>query len=152
MKAELSIAESSFQVCHEFGPEEAAEYLDRKKKLPATRNPAALVERDAAARNHAVEVGMMIEVLSPGMQHCQKANASAQVSGIARDSSQGFGGGAEQDAIDQPLVLERQGREPLGQRENHMEVLNRHTRGTLFQPLRSARSWHFGQWRLRHEQ
>ena len=82
---------------------------------------------------------MMIEVLSPGMQHCQKANASAQVSGIARDSSQGFGGGAEQDARDQPLVLERQGREPLGQRENHMEVLNRQQlSGTLFEPLRSS--------------
>jgi hypothetical protein len=125
MKAELSIAESGFQVCHEFGPEEAAEYFDRKKKLPATRNPAALVKRDSPAGNDAVEVGMMIQVLSPGMQHCQKANASAQVSWVGAEPQKRFGGGAEQDAIDQPLVLKRQRREPLGHRENHMEVLNR---------------------------
>ena len=107
MKPEFSIAESSFQVCYEFGPEEAAEHLDRKKKLLATRNPTPLVERDSAAGNDALEVGMMIHVLSLGMQHPQKANASAEVSAIARDLHQRFGG-AQQDAIDQPLALQNQ--------------------------------------------
>ena len=49
MKAEVSLAESNFQVGGEFGPEEAAEHFDRKKKLPATGNPAALNGRDSAA-------------------------------------------------------------------------------------------------------
>ena len=49
MKAELVLAEGSFQIRDEFGPEQTAEHLDRKQKLPATRNPVAPVGRDAAA-------------------------------------------------------------------------------------------------------
>ena len=59
MKAELVLAEGSFQIRDEFGPEQTAEHLDRKQKLPATRNPAAAVGRDAATRDDTMEMGMM---------------------------------------------------------------------------------------------
>jgi hypothetical protein len=59
VEAELSLAESRFQIGDEFGSAEAAEHLNRKQKLPATGNPAALVGREAAAGHDAVEVWMM---------------------------------------------------------------------------------------------
>ena len=67
-----SSAESSFQIGDEFGPEETAEHFDRIKKLPAISNPAALLRRDSAAWNDAMQV-WMLKVLSPGMPDRQKA-------------------------------------------------------------------------------
>jgi hypothetical protein len=61
-----------------------------------------------------VEVWMSVKVLSPGMQHRQKADPGAQVSGVGADLLKRFGGGAEENAINQPLVLERQRRDQLG--------------------------------------
>jgi hypothetical protein len=43
--------------------------------------------------------------------------------GVGGDLQQGFGGGAEENAINDPLVLERQRRDQLGHGEDHMEVL-----------------------------
>ena len=62
VKTELTVAESSFQNCDEFGAEQTAEHLDRKEKLAAARNPVTLVGRDPAAGNDAVEVRMMMKV------------------------------------------------------------------------------------------
>lgn len=85
MKAELAIAESSFQICDELAPEDTAEHLDRKKELPPTRNPPSPVAGDSAARNDAMEVWMMMKVLSPGMQYRQKADPSTEVPWVAGD-------------------------------------------------------------------
>jgi hypothetical protein len=125
VEAEVSSAESSFQIGDEFAPEEAAEHFDRKKELPATGNPAALVGRDSAARNDAMQVWMVMKVLSPCMQHRQKTDPGTEMSGIAGDLQQGFGGGTEENAINQALVLEGQRCEQLGQREDYVEVLDR---------------------------
>jgi hypothetical protein len=139
VKAERSLAESSFQVGDEFGPEETAEYFDRKEELPATGNPAALVGRDSATGNDAVEMWMMMKVLSPGMQHCQKADPGAEVPWVGGDLQQGFRSGTEENAVNQPLVLERQRRDQLGQREDYVEVLDRQQLSrTLFEPSRSG--------------
>ena len=66
-----------------------------------------------------------MQVLSPGMQHRQKAEPSAQVPGVGGNLQQGFSRGTEEYAIHQSLVLEGQRCEQLGQGEDHMEVLNR---------------------------
>ena len=55
-----------------------------------------------------------MKVLSPGMQHRQKAEPSAEVPGVGGDLQQGFGGGTEENAINQPLVLQCQWRDQLG--------------------------------------
>ena len=50
-KAELPIAEGSFQIRDDLGAKETAEHLNREKKPSPARNPAALVWRDSAAGN-----------------------------------------------------------------------------------------------------
>lgn len=46
---------------------------------------------------------MIVEVLTPGMQHRDKADLGAQMSGIVSDPAQHLGEGAKQDRIDQSL-------------------------------------------------
>ena len=48
---------------------------------------------------------MMEQVLTPGVEHGEKANLGAQVLGISGDSEQGLRRGPEQDAIELSLIL-----------------------------------------------
>ena len=45
--------------------------------------------------------------------------------GIGRDSLERLGGDLEEDAVDDPLVLQRDGSDLLGQGENDVELLDR---------------------------
>jgi len=70
------------------------------------------------------DVRMMQEILSPGVEHVEKADPGAEVLGIGGDLQQRGGAGAEQQAVENPLVVECQWRQLMGQRENHMHVGN----------------------------
>ena len=85
-----------------------------------------------------------MKVLSPGVQHRQKAYPGAEVLGVGGDLQQGFGCRTEENAINHPLVPQRQRRDQLGHGEDHMEVLDRQQlRSTLFKPSRSGLSMTF---------
>ena len=56
-------------------------------------------------------MGMMLEVLPPGMEHAEKPNVGPEVLGIASKFEQRSGAGAEEQIIEQPLVLEDEGGE-----------------------------------------
>ena len=45
-------------------------------------DPTRAIERDSAARNHAVQVRMQMEILTPGMQHGEEPDVCAEQSGI----------------------------------------------------------------------
>jgi hypothetical protein len=59
------------------------------------------------------------------MQHRQKADPGAEVLGVGGDLQQGLGCRAEENAINHPLVPQRQRRDQLGHGEDHMEVFDR---------------------------
>ena len=52
-----------------------------------------------------MQMRMMKQVLAPGVQHGEEADLGAQVLGIGSDGAQGLGGGAEEQAVDERLVL-----------------------------------------------
>ena len=82
-----------------------------------------------------------MEVLSPGVEHRQKADPGAKMPGVGGDLQQGFGRRTEENAINYPLVPQRQRRDQLGYGEDHMEVLDRQQlRSTLFKPSRAGLS------------
>src|SRR3954453_13213455 len=66
---------------------------------------------------------MVQQVLSPGMEHREEADLSAQMPGVGRDRAQGLGRRAEQDAVDDLLVLVSDGGDFLRYREDDVEVL-----------------------------
>ena len=69
-----------------------------------------------------VDMGMMLQSLVPGVEHAEEADLGSKVSRIASDFEQRCGAGAEQQAIDQPLVLERERSQFTRQREHGMDV------------------------------
>src|SRR5207237_3429894 len=52
-----------------------------------------------------MSVRMVGQSRSPGMQHSSEADLRAEVLGVGRDGDQGFGGGFEQQVIDDRFVL-----------------------------------------------
>ena len=72
------------------------------------------------------------------MQQGDEANLRTQVLGGVGDRAQGLGGGVKQDVVDYGFILVRDRSDRLGQRKDHMEVLNGKEVGlSIFQPLRT---------------
>jgi hypothetical protein len=74
-----------------------------------------MVGSDAATRNDAMEVWMMMQILSPGMEHRYEADSRTQMFAVGGDLQEGFGCGAKEHAVNCPLVLKSQGSEHLRQ-------------------------------------
>jgi len=75
----------AFQTGAKLTAEDAAEDLYRKKERVTRPNPAAMVWRESAGGNHAVNVRMEQKILSPGVQNADDSDLSAQVPGIGCD-------------------------------------------------------------------
>lgn len=60
--------------------------------------------------------------LIPGVQYGEESDVRSEQAGIGRDGEQGLGNGSEQDAVNNTRILERQRRQFLWQREDHMTV------------------------------
>ena len=69
-----------------------------------------------------MDMGMQFEFLAPGMQHAEEADLCAEMSRIASDFEKCFGTGAEQQTVDDFLVLQRQRSQVAGQCEDHVDV------------------------------
>jgi hypothetical protein len=83
-----------------------------------------------------MQVGMKVKILTPGMEYRQEAHFYAQTFGVAGNGEQGFGSGAEQEVVDNLFVVEGDGGDGLGQREDYVEVLGGQQLGlALPQPL-----------------
>ena len=99
-----------------------------------------------------MDVGMMLEVLSPGMEHAEETDVGSEMLGIASQFEQRAGAGAEEQIVEQPLVLEDQSGELMRQGEDDVEVRNgQQLSRARASHLARALPWHFGQCRLRHE-
>jgi hypothetical protein len=69
-----------------------------------------------------VDMRMMLQSLVPGMEHAEEADLRAEVPGVACDFKQRGGACAEQQTVDEPLVLERQRCHFTGHREDGMDI------------------------------
>ncbi len=59
---------------------------------------------------------------TPGVEHSGNANARAQMFGVSRDDLHGLRRGAEQEVVDQCLVLEGDDADLSRKREHNMEI------------------------------
>src|SRR5258708_4270731 len=111
VKREPVLVERRLQSGDELAAKDPAEYLHRQEEPVARRDPMGVVGSEAARGGHAVDMGMMLESLVPGMEHAEEADLRAEVAGIASNLKQGCGAGLEEQAVDHALVLERERRE-----------------------------------------
>ena len=83
-----------------------------------------------------MQVRMVEQVLAPGMEDRDEADASAEVFRISSDGLQCFGSGLKQDVVDHRLVLVGDRGDLLRHREHHVEVRYRQQIGlTVVKPL-----------------
>ncbi len=122
IELKLVLVEGGLQSGDELAAKDATEHLDREEEPVARRDPACMVESEAARGGHAVDVRMMLEPLVPGMEHAEEADLRAEVAGIASDLQQGCGTGLEEQVVDDALVLEREWSEFTRQGEDEVHV------------------------------
>jgi hypothetical protein len=83
-----------------------------------------------------MDVGVMLQLLIPTVEHGEKADLSAQMAGIASHFEQGLRAGLEQQSINDPLVLQGQWGEPTRKSKDHVDVGGRQKVATArLQPL-----------------
>src|SRR5271157_1407499 len=122
IEAELSFAAGALQGSYELTAKNPAQYLDGKKERVAGMDPVGVIQRESTGGDHAMDMGMMLEPLIPGVQHAEETDLGAQVPGIARHFEQGCGGGAEQQVVDDLLVLQGEWCQFPRQSENDVHV------------------------------
>ena len=80
----------------ELAAENFAENALRKKEAGISRaHPAGVIARQATGGHDAVSVGMMLQLLIPGVQDAEEADFGAEMARIARHFEQRFGTGPE---------------------------------------------------------
>ena len=68
---------------------------------------------------------MVHQILSPRVQHAEKADASTEVNGVGGYLQKRFSARAEQQIVQYLLVLQHQAGEVMREREDEVEVRNR---------------------------
>ena len=81
-----------------------------------------VVWSDSAGSKHAVDMGMMLQTLIPGVEHTEEADLCAKMPGIASDLKQSLSAGLKQEGINQLLVLESERSKLWWQGEDDMDV------------------------------
>ena len=81
------------------GAEHRAERPHREQVIGARADPAAALQRRAAAGDDAVQVVMVQQGLAPGVQHGRDAQLRAQV--VAAEAQQRFGGRGKEQVVEQ---------------------------------------------------
>jgi len=88
----------------------------------AGAHPAGVIKGEATSRHDTMDMRMSVERLAPGMQDTEEADLCAEVAGIASDFPQRFSTGAEQEIVEDFLVLQHQWHQPVREREDHVQV------------------------------
>ena len=122
IEAEFSVAAGALQGSHELTAKNPAQYLDGKKERVAGMDPVGVIQRESTGGDHAMDMGMMLKVLSPGVEHAEETDLGAQMSGIASHFEQGCSAGAKQQVTDELLVLQGEWCQFPRQSENDVHV------------------------------
>src|SRR5678816_2120611 len=110
------------KTCHKLAAEHTAEDLDREEEAARGADPAGLIDRQSAGRDHAMYVRMNEQLLVPGVQDAEETNLGTQMTWITSYGQQGFGAGTEQQTIDLAFVLQGHRRQFPRQRKDHMGI------------------------------
>lgn len=107
-----------------FSAKESREGFDGQEEPGWTRDPAFSIKRETTAWNDPVDMGMMMEVGSPGMEDSDAADFGSEMSRVFCDLVKCFPGSAKEMVVDDPLVLVRDGCDLLRKTEDDVEVFD----------------------------
>ena len=107
----------------ELAAEDLAQNPLRKEEPGISRTyPLSVIPRQAARRDDAMNVGMMLQLLIPGVEDAEESDFGAEMLGVGGDVDQRLGAATEQQPVDHFLVLQGQRRQLVGQRKHDMSV------------------------------
>ena len=79
MEVELTILKSLFEGIDELAAKDFAQHLlGKKSSYRGVANPAGVIGRKAAGGNDTMDMRVKFELLTPGMQHTEESNFSAE--------------------------------------------------------------------------
>ena len=140
--AEFSAFEGAQEAFEELPSEDLGQGAYRKEKtLGGRREKVLLVRGQRTARDDAVQMWMQREVLCPGVQNrrdaeCAALRLSGEVTPILSKGGECRCRSAEQEIVNDPWSVQRQGTELVRQGEDDVEVLDREQIGTSgFDPI-----------------
>lgn len=122
IEAKFPFGAGVLQGCHELAAKNSAQHFDGKKERVAGVDPVGVIQRESTGGDHAMDMGMMLEPLIPGVQHAEETDLGAQVSGVASHFEQSCSAGAEQQVVDDLLVLQGEWCQFPRQSENDVHV------------------------------
>ena len=125
VELQLAFTERRLETGEELAAEDASEHLDRKEEGAARADPAGVIRCQSASGDDAVNMGMVLQTLVPGMEHAEEADLRAQMPRIACDLEQRGGTGSKEQAIDHLLVLQCKRSQFTRHREDRVDVAGR---------------------------
>jgi len=125
MEVQLAILKSLFEAVGELAAKDSRQHLEGKKESVLGFYPVGVIGTQPTGGNDAMHMGMQGKLLTPGMQHAEETDLRTEVSGIASHFEKSFRTDTKQQAIDEFLVLQRQGCQLRRKREDHVNVARR---------------------------
>jgi hypothetical protein len=106
MKLELARSVSLLERFEKLAAEDFAENPFRKKEAIISRaHPMGMVARQTAGSDDAVNVGMMLQFLIPGMENAEEPDLAAEALGVCGNFDESLCAAAKQQSVDHLLVL-----------------------------------------------
>src|SRR6516162_7731995 len=85
--------------------EQGRENLYREEVMGPAGDPTFTVERESATRHNHVDMRMMVERRTPGMEDGEEADAGAEVAGVGRDRQHRLRRSLKQQIVDHGFIL-----------------------------------------------
>jgi hypothetical protein len=105
---QLVAAKGSSKTGDKLAPEHSTEDFNRQEEWIAGTNPLRMIRRQAAGGNCVVHMGMVQQVLSPGVENAEESDLGAEMPGIGGHLQKSGRRGTEEQIVKDPLVLQGQ--------------------------------------------
>ena len=105
VEAEFVCPKQTLQAVDELASEDFAEDADGEKGRRRRTNPVSILERETAGGDDAVKMWMVLQVLSPCMQHREKADLRTEMLRVGSNFYKCLRSGAEQKVVHKLLIL-----------------------------------------------
>jgi hypothetical protein len=124
------------QGLQKFRPDNLRKCFDGQEETVAGGDPGISIGTQPAPSYHDMEMGMKVEVLIPGVEHCCKADLGSQTLIVPGKLPEGAGSGCKEEIEDEFFVEQGQGVEFVGQGDHQVKVVSwQESLPTFFQPL-----------------
>jgi len=105
VEVQLAILKSLLERVDKLAAKEFRQHFLGKEVVVAGANPTDVIGRETAGRHDTMDMRMNGELLAPRMQDTEEADLCTEVFWVASDFEKGFGTGAEQEIVNDFLVL-----------------------------------------------